>query len=206
MKYTDTVLLVFAKAPISGEVNTRLVPHIGVEAATALQAELIEQRMQTFTAAALCEVQLWCSPDCEHDYFKHCGQQFGVRLMAQQGGDLGARMSHAFETTLGAFDNVILIGTDAPALGVDEVENAIQILKQGKDVVLVPAEDGGYVLVGMRKHNKHVFHAVSWGTESVLLQTRRNIIASGLKHAELEPCWDIDRAEDLQRYRALLVE
>lgn len=203
MKYADTALLVFAKAPIVGEVNTRLASHISVEAAAQLQVELTDQRLRTFSAAGLCELQLWCSPDCEHDYFQHCRQQFDVDLFAQQGRDLGERMSHAFETTLNAFKYVILIGTDAPTLGVEEVENAIQVLKQGKDVVLVPAEDGGYVLVGMQQHNKNVFHAVAWGTEKVLLQTRRNIIAAGLKHDELESCWDIDRPEDLERYQRL---
>jgi rSAM/selenodomain-associated transferase 1 len=203
LKYTDTVLLVFAKAPVPGEVNTRLIPDLGVQPATELQAELVHSRLRSFSTSQLCEMQLWCSPDSGHDFFEGCKEQYGVPLYEQQGENLGARMSYAIETALQNFKRVILIGTDAPALDHMQIEEAINSLGGDSDIVVVPAEDGGYVLIGMNYHYEKVFLAVPWGTERVLRKTRANAIALGIKLNELEMCWDIDRVEDYERYQAM---
>lgn len=203
MKYPDTVLLVFAKAPIPGKVNTRLIQHIGVEAASELQAELLRDRLDQLVASQLCDVQLWCSPDSRHQIFKQCSRDYDVTLYEQTGNDLGERMSFAFQQALENYNNVVLIGTDAPALGIDRISQSIDLLRQGDKIVLVPAEDGGYVLIGMSWFYPEVFLAVPWGTERVLSKTRGNIVALGLKLTALEPCWDIDRAEDYERYKQL---
>jgi len=200
LKYPDTTLLVFAKAPDAGRVNTRLIPHIGVERATQLQHDLIHDRLNKFAQTGLCELQLWCSPDTEHDFFIQCHESYNVPLFRQQGDNLGQRMSHAIKVSLLTHRNVILIGTDAPALGVDEIEKAIQVLHNGNDVVLVPAEDGGYVLIGANLHSDQIFQSIPWGTDEVLKKTREKISQLSLKLVELEECWDIDRAEDYERY------
>lgn len=204
MKYKDTALLVFAKAPIAGEVNTRLIPHIGVDKATALQKDLIHSRLKTFTESGLCHVQCWCSPDCDDDFFKDCHKTYDVDLFKQEGIDLGARMSSAIQQSLEKFKHVVLIGSDAPALGVDQLEKAINVLRDGDEIVLVPAEDGGYVLIGMNQHHAEIFLTVPWGSDRVLKKTRGNIIALGLKHHELDECWDIDRPDDYDRYLELI--
>jgi hypothetical protein len=203
LKYTDTVLLVFAKAPVSGDVNTRLIPHIGVDKATLLQEELIHSRLKTFTEADVCHVQLWCSPDCNNNFFNKCQEVYDVALFKQEGADLGARMSSAIKQSLEKFKHVVVIGTDAPALGINQIEEAINVLKNGDEIVLVPAEDGGYVLIGMNKHYSEIFLTVPWSTDRVLRKTRGNIIALGLKYHELDECWDIDRPEDYDRYLEL---
>jgi rSAM/selenodomain-associated transferase 1 len=200
LKYTDTVLLIFAKAPVPGDVNTRLIPHIGIDKATRLQEELIHSRLKTFTEAGMCHVQLWCSPDCNGDFFNNCREVYGVDLFNQDGVDLGARMSAAIKQALEKFKHVVVIGTDAPALGVAQVEEAIKVLCNSKDIVMVPAEDGGYVLIGMNNHHSEIFLTVPWGSDRVLRKTRGNIIALGLKYHELDECWDIDRPEDYDRY------
>jgi len=200
LKYTDTALLVFAKAPVLGEVNTRLIPHIGIEKATQLQEDLVHLRLKTFTEANLCHVQLWCSPDCNSDFFNECQDSYDVDLFKQEGIDLGARMSAAIKESLEDFKHVIVIGTDAPALDVIQIEEAITALRNSSKIVLVPAEDGGYVLIGMNQHHKEIFLTVPWGTDRVLRKTRGNIIALGLKYHELDECWDIDRPEDYDRY------
>lgn len=202
-KYPDTVLLVFAKAPIPGEVNTRLIPDLGVEVATDLQAELIDCRLKSFMQSNLCELQLWCSPDVSHDFFKKCKAQYSIPLYNQKGNDLGTRMSHAIKACLEEFKHVVLIGTDAPALDIKQIEEAIESLCSNDAIVLVPAEDGGYVLIGMNQHHQEVFLSVPWGTDRVLRKTRGNVIALGLKLNELELCWDIDRVEDYDRYQEL---
>lgn len=203
LKYTDTVVLVFAKAPVQGDVNTRLIPELGVELATDLQADLIRSRLKEFKQSRLCELQLWCSPDVGHEFFERCKEEFCVPLCRQTGRDLGARMSHAIKTNIGKYKHVVLIGTDAPALDLKQIDHAIKLLHNNNEIVLVPAEDGGYVLIGMNQHYRDVFLSVPWGTGGVLRKTRGNVIALGIKLKELDTCWDIDRIEDYHRYQEL---
>ena len=194
-KYPDAVVLVFAKAPVAGEVNTRLIPDIGIEAATELQSELVHSRLTALKQKKLCHVQLWCSPDCNHDFFQQCKNKYEVDLLEQQGADLGARMSSAIKQSLQTFKRVVLIGTDAPSLTVEQIEFSIKQLTE-HDIVIAPAEDGGYVLIGMSRHCDDVFQSVPWGTGEVLEVTREKIKDNNLTGFELETCWDIDRAED----------
>jgi uncharacterized protein len=196
------LLIIFAKAPVAGEVNTRLIPDIGVEAATALQYELIELCMREYGHSDRFDVQLWCASNIEHELFQHCARENNISLYLQQGHDLGARMSHAFSVALADYDRVALIGTDAPALDADTVARALATLET-HEVVIVPAEDGGYVLIAMREHFDKVFLSVPWGSSQVLRRTRGNIVAQALRYKELETCWDIDRLEDYQRYREM---
>ena len=200
-KYSDAVVLVFAKAPIAGEVNTRLIPDIGVDAATQLQAELIHSRLQSLQKKNLCKVDLCCSPDSNHAFFQQCQKQYEVALSDQQGDDLGMRMSRAIKESLQIFKRVVLIGTDAPSLTTDQIEVAINKLGEANDVVIAPAEDGGYVLIGMSKHCDDIFQSVPWGTGEVLEVTREMIKDNDLTSFELETCWDIDRVEDYRRYK-----
>ena len=201
-KYTDAVVLVFAKAPVAGEVNTRLIPDIGVEAATQLQAELIHSRLENLQEKNLCNVELWCSPDSNHAFFQQCQKRYSVSLFDQQGDDLGMRMSLAIKESLQRFKRVTLIGTDAPSLTIDQIEIATNKLASN-DVVYAPAEDGGYVLIGMSQHCHAIFQSVPWGTDQVLACTRENIEANNLRSDELNTCWDIDRVEDYQRYKKM---
>lgn len=199
---TRNLLIIFAKAPVAGEVNTRLIPDIGVEAATQLQQDLIEQRMQQFAAATEFDVQLWCAPDTQHPIFQQCASDHGVELRQQQGVDLGARMQHAIATGLVSYERVALIGTDAPALEAATVVQAFDELAE-HEVVIVPAEDGGYVLIAMRANYDKVFLSVPWGSSRVLTRTRGNIVAQALKYKELATSWDVDTLEDYQRYQRI---
>lgn len=202
--YPDAVLLVFAKAPVAGTVNTRLIPDIGVEAATELQSELVHARLAALKTAELCEVQLWCVPDCQHDFFQHCKHRYEVTLHQQRGADLGERMAQAIKINLKKFNRVVLIGTDAPSLTTEQIELAIKKLGEDNEIVIAPAEDGGYVLIGMSQHCDAVFQAVEWGSDTVLDTTREHIIKNKLTHFELPTCWDIDRIEDYLRYKQTL--
>ena len=202
MKHPDSVVLIFSKAPIAGEVKTRLVPHISYEQAASLHEELTSDRLRMCTSAGLCEVQLWCSPDTRHPFFDECRGRYGIHLQAQSDGDLGKRMSTALDTMLKQYRKVIVIGADAPALGTDAIEAVIRALEQN-DIVLVPAEDGGYVLLGASSYRSGLLEDVPWGTEEVLAATVRNIRHLGLKYGLYGECWDVDRPEDLERYQAL---
>lgn len=202
MKYPDSVILIFSKAPIVGEVKTRLVPFITAEQAAKLHEELTHDRLYKCATADLCDIQLWCSPDTRHPFFAECRQRYGVQLQTQSGNNLGERMSAALETMLSQYKKIIIIGTDAPALDIDSIEAVINELER-RDIVLVPAEDGGYVLLAASKYHEDLLIDVPWGTETVLASTVRNIERLGLEYSLLGQCWDVDRPEDLERYMAL---
>lgn len=204
MKHPGAIVLVFSRAPVAGEVKTRLVPYIDKHAAADLQRELVHDRLEMLIASKLSEVQLWCSPDTSHPFFSECAERYGITLKAQSGSDLGERMSNASRELLQDYNKVVIIGTDAPALGSDMIDQAIGEL-DNHDAVFVPAEDGGYVLIGMTTHHDALLADISWGTGRVLQQTINNLEQLGLRYSLLEQCWDIDRPEDLERYRALRV-
>ncbi len=204
MKYQDTVILVFAKAPVAGQVNTRLIPDIGIEAATCLQETLIHQRLASLQLAGLCDVILMCSPDDSHAVFRDCEQRYSVILLTQQGEGLGERIAGGVRQIfsggyLADYRRVIVMGTDAPALTAVRVEQAIQCLTVN-DLVAVPAEDGGYVLLGQSGFYPQLYHDIDWGSDRVMQQTRRQANALGLQLGEMPECWDIDREQDYRRY------
>ena len=202
MKYPDCAILIFSKAPVVGQVNTRLVPYITAEQAADLHEEFTHDRLRMCTSANLCDVQLWCSPDTKHQFFTDCKQRYGVQLQSQSGNDLGERMIDALRTMLSQYKKIVIIGTDAPALDIDTIDVVVDELRQ-RDIVLVPAEDGGYVLLAASKYHENLLVDVPWGSESVLACTVRNIERLGLEYSLLGQCWDVDRPEDLERYMAL---
>jgi rSAM/selenodomain-associated transferase 1 len=203
MLYQDTVILLFAKAPVKGSVNTRLIPDIGVQAATKLQHDLIHQRLSMLAQANLCAVHLMCAPDIQHECFIQCKQQYPVTLIEQSGVDLGERILNGLNKGLQHYKYCIVIGTDAPALDETIIKQAIEILHAGKEVVFVPAEDGGYVLVGLQKPCDFLFQEISWGSAKVMAQSRSKLDLHNVSYTELATCWDIDRLEDYQRYSSL---
>lgn len=204
MLYDDTVILLFAKAPEEGKVNTRLIPDIGVQAATRLQHDLIHQRLLMLTNADLCAVHLMCSPDTQHQCFVQCKQHYPVTLIAQSAGDIGMRMLNAVKAELIQFKYCIVIGTDAPALDAKKIRQAIEELHTDTEVVFVPAEDGGYVMIGLRQPYDFLFRGIDWGTEEVMHQSIATLVKNNITYKALVSCWDIDRVEDYQRYLELV--
>jgi rSAM/selenodomain-associated transferase 1 len=136
----------------------------------------------------------------QHAMFQDCVRRYGIELTSQQGENLGDRMANAIQQGLHDYARVVLIGTDAPAVDHAAVTQALAMLYH-KDVVIQPAEDGGYVLIAMRRFLPITFHGVDWGSSRVALMTRRNLVAMGVSWQELALSWDIDTAADLQRYR-----
>ncbi|MCC6611014.1 MAG: TIGR04282 family arsenosugar biosynthesis glycosyltransferase [Burkholderiales bacterium] len=194
-EHPDARILVFAKAPVSGEVKTRLVPALGARAAADLHARLVQRTLDTAVTARVAPVELWCSPDDTHPFFR----TLLLPRRIQRGRDLGQRMAHALQATLGNSRFAILIGTDCPALAADHLREAAGQLARGIDAVLGPAEDGGYVLIGLRRADPRLFEGVAWGTAQVLDATRARLAARGYRWHELPVLWDLDRPEDLQR-------
>jgi rSAM/selenodomain-associated transferase 1 len=194
----SAAIAVFAKAPVPGEVKTRLASVLGADAAASLQAGLVRHALSTAVGARLGPVTLWCHPDTTHSFFARCAAKFGVRLEAQRGAELGERMRHAFEPAWAARMPLLVIGADCPALTARDLESAAAALRD-RDAVLVPAEDGGYVLLGLARAVPEIFADVSWGTAAVLAQTRERLAAARATWTELPALWDVDRPDDYAR-------
>jgi rSAM/selenodomain-associated transferase 1 len=191
-------LLVFARAPVPGEVKTRLIPALGADGAAGLYARLLERTLTTASTAAVAPVDLWCAPDIGDPAFATAEARWGVALYEQTQGDLGERMCHALGTALIGRQKAVLVGCDCPALSAAALDAAFAALDD-HDVVLGPAEDGGYVLIGLRRLSPVLFEGIEWGGDRVLRQTRSRLVALGWRWHELPMLWDVDRPEDLAR-------
>lgn len=189
-------IAIMAKAPIPGLTKTRLIPTIGAHAAAVLQERLTERAVATALAAAVGPVTVWCTPDLGHVAFRELVARHKIALKQQPDGDLGARMLAAMAANTGP---TLVIGTDCPALTPAHLQAAAAALHEA-DVVLIPVEDGGYVLIGARKPQPGLFADMTWSTATVLAETKARISRLELKAAELAPLWDIDTEEDLARF------
>jgi rSAM/selenodomain-associated transferase 1 len=193
--------LVFAKAPESGAAKTRLIPLLGAKGAARLQARLTRRAVSIALAANIGSVELWCSPDVGHPFFAALAAELGLTLNSQCDGDLGEKMLHAATPSLAMDCHALLLGTDCPLLTPAHLRQAAAVLNQGKDAVLIPAEDGGYVLLGLTKVAQELFRGIDWGTGRVLAQTRERLDNLGFCFSELEPLPDLDRPEDCLNLR-----
>lgn len=194
-------IAVLAKAPIPGLAKTRLIPRLGAEGAARLQAALTERAAGTALQAGLGPVTLWCTPSHRHPAFAEMADRLGFALEDQPVGDLGVKMAGAVAAhTVRA--PVLLIGTDCPALTSGHLRSAATALTAGDDAVLLPAEDGGYVLIGLAVQRPALFDRVPWGTERVMEETRKRLRSLGLRWSEPATLWDVDRPADLDRLAA----
>jgi rSAM/selenodomain-associated transferase 1 len=192
----ERAIAVFAKVPQPGLTKTRLIPVLGAEGAAALQARLIECALATAHAVDGAEVCLWLAGDTSR-----YAVESQTSWAPQEGNDLGARMAHAFVVTLAHARACVLIGTDCPALEAVHLRRAFDELERS-DVVVIPAEDGGYVLIGLKTPQPSLFEDIAWGGPTVMQATRARIDAAVLRAAYLAPLPDLDTPADLARARA----
>ncbi len=193
-------LIVFAKAPIPGQVKTRL--ELDGEMAALLHSALVERTLDTAQRSGIAEIELCCAPDTTHSFFDACAEDFDVALSEQGEGTLGDRMLLALQDALEDHAAAIVIGSDCPALTGKHLTEAAAALST-HDAVLTPAEDGGYVLIGATRTDPGMFDGVEWSSGRVLEQQRRNFTALGFQWHEMPTLWDVDRPEDLVRLKAL---
>lgn len=198
-------LAIMAKAPVPGLAKTRLVPLLGQAGAARAQRGFILRTLACVRAAALGPVTLWCAPDAQHRLFRLLRERLGVATRSQPEGDLGHRMRVAMQAH---FDHAtgqpwIVVGTDCPALTPAHLQAMADALLQHEAVVL-PAEDGGYVALGLARPCPSVFEGVDWSTPQVLAQTLQRLEAGGHSWVELPPLWDVDEPADWQRWQERL--
>jgi rSAM/selenodomain-associated transferase 1 len=194
----DHLLLVFLKAPRPGQVKTRLAAEVGGEAAARLYRALAERVLaQTAPLAddAYRRVVFFAPADARDEVAAWLP---GETLVAQEDSDLGQRMDAAFAAAFArGASRAVLVGSDVPRLSRAHVLEALAAL-ESRPLVLGPATDGGYYLVGLRERRPELFRDIPWGTASVRTATLERAASLGLDVHLLEPLRDVDTAADLE--------
>lgn len=201
----SVVLQQFARAPVAGQVKSRLQPALSPEEACKVHQELVLWTNATLLASKLGPVELWTAGGAGFPVFQRCLSAGVTALRAQQGADLGARMQHAIACGLEKHERVLLVGSDCPGITAGYLQAACEQLAVA-DLVLGPALDGGYVLIGARRRVDAVFVDMPWGAATVLQDSLRKATAAGYRTALLPALQDIDRPEDLPVWHQLQAE
>ena len=195
-------LIVFTRYPEPGKTKTRLIPLLGAEGAATLQRQMTEQtlaQVKELQSERLVSATICFAGGNQQLMQNWLGTSFDYQ--PQGDGDLGRRMAIAFETALEAgTQRVVIIGSDCPDLNAQLMMQAFQALEQ-HDLVLGPARDGGYYLIGLRRLIPELFTGISWSTTEVLQQTMNIAQKLELAVASLPLLSDVDRPEDLPLWK-----
>ena len=196
-----TLLGMFAKHWTPGLVKTRLAAALGERTAAEVHRLFVQTLLNRFQDVADFRVLAFDPPANESRFQAAAGPSWELRPQGR--GDLGARMAAFFEVGLARCHRVVLIGSDSPDLPISYVDEAFEAL-QSADVVLGPADDGGYYLVGATGGVPPIFSSISWSTAEVWPQTIARLSEAGLRWQTLPQWYDVDTGDDLLRLRASL--
>jgi len=183
----NEIIVVFSKAPIVGKVKSRLAVDIGEEAALSIHQQLFAHTQSIVEQTGIPSTTYFTEPPLI-PFHKPWSVQHGV--------ELGERMANAFEYELNHNHKVCLIGSDCFDINTDDLSEAMSSLDQF-DLIIGPARDGGYYLIGMKKSYPELFHHINWGTDAVFRQTIAIAKQLGLKFYVLQERTDIDTIEDI---------
>lgn len=193
-----TRIVIFAKAPIAGFAKTRLIPALGAHGAAALARQMLSHMLHHAQAAGAQAVELCMSPAPSDPAWQSVALPQAVEQTDQGDGDLGARMSRAVERALALQQGpVLVIGTDCPALTADQLHEASRQLEH-HNAALIPAADGGYVLIGLQAPCPSLFSDMAWSTEVVASETLHRMANLGLRVWQGPVLHDIDEPLDLK--------
>ena len=197
-----TILGVMAKWPRPGEVKTRLAALTSPAWAAALAHACLEDTLERLASVDARRVVAFTPHDAQADFARLVADRF--ELWPQADGDLGRRLQRWFEACLSSgAERAVLLGADSPNLPVDYVHSAFARLLQD-DVVLGPATDGGYYLIGCARRVPPLFDGIAWSTSRVLAETVARTQGAGLALALLPPWYDVDTLHDCQVLRGHL--
>ncbi|HYS78490.1 MAG TPA: TIGR04282 family arsenosugar biosynthesis glycosyltransferase [Candidatus Dormibacteraeota bacterium] len=206
----EAALVLYARVPRPGQVKTRMIPWLGARGALGLHLALLEDSLGLLRAAArdagaapfVAFSEDW-EPPREAELARIAGAAAGLARLPQSGGDLGERLTGTFERLAArGYRRVVVIGSDSPTLPAAILRAAFATLCLGADVVLGPAEDGGYYLVGSSRPVAGIFRGIPWGTPGVLDATLAAAGRAAARVVLLSPWYDVDLPEDLDRLRS----
>ena len=203
-------LIVFAKTPVRGKVKTRMRPFLSEEDCLRLHCLLLRLWMGRLRDWDLGQMHkaLFLTPlgAGRHDPDLVLDAPPGVIVETQQGRDLGDRLSHAFNHKWNeGFRKIVFIGTDSPALRREDLHAAFKGLDES-EVVLGPAADGGYYLIGFSARLPVLFSRISWGTSQVFRETVQLLETNAIRWQCLRESFDLDTYEDLVNFNRMLKE
>lgn len=199
MQFPNARILIFSRVPRAGQVKTRLIPLLGEAGASAFHAACLKHTLARILQSHLAPVELWLDEDPGDDLGFLSDMARDCQLRVQCEGDLGQRMAHAVACGAPGKGPALLVGTDAPLLDAGYLGRALARLDRGDGVVMGPAEDGGYVLLGLWRAWPALFQDIPWGGERVAEITRERCRRQGLDLYELPSLWDLDRPADIAR-------
>ncbi len=190
-------LIIFVKNPILGKVKTRLAADVGNEFALETYKMLLQHTLQVANQSNA-SVSIYYA-----DFINDDDIWNGFDKQLQEQKDLGSRMSQAFQNEIKkGFKKTLIIGSDCLDISSDIINEAFNSLDKN-DVVIGPAQDGGYYLLGSKKLFPKIFQKKKWSTESVFIDTIEDINALNLNHYCLETLSDIDTKVDLDKYEII---
>jgi rSAM/selenodomain-associated transferase 1 len=187
---------------VHGRVKRRIAKDLGDAAAFAAHVHLVERTLERCAVEGDYTVELSIGDgDLDDPLVQRWRNSFGIKLTHQVGPELGSRMAHALSESLAAGEIPVLIGSDCPAIDHDYVMGAFRQLEE-VDVVLGPAQDGGYGLIGLKRVVRALFNDMPWGSNQVLEVTLERAQSAGLRVAQLESIQDVDTGSDWRNYTA----
>ncbi len=196
MNKKQTCIIIFAKFPAQGMAKTRLQPALGIDGAAKMARQLLLHSIEQALASGF-NVEMCVSPAPTDPCWQTLDLPNSLHWSAQAEGDLGLRMLTASQNALKRFGKVLLTGSDCPDLTAQKMQSAAQQLKQ-YDISMVPAVDGGYVLLGLKQANARLFSDMTWSVSDVAAVTQQRIKDLGWSLVLSEPLVDIDEPDDLQ--------
>ncbi|MEZ7502549.1 TIGR04282 family arsenosugar biosynthesis glycosyltransferase [Psychrobacter sp. Arc29] len=196
IKEQPTCVILFAKYPARDKAKTRLQPALGIDGAADMARQLLLHSVEQAVASDFA-IELCVSPAPMDACWQSLDLPQSLQWSAQAKGDLGMRMLTASQNALEKYEKVVLIGTDCPSLTAERIQTAVQQLEKD-NAVMIPATDGGYVLLGFKQINESLFSNINWSTSSVAEVTKQRIAALGWTLALLPALHDIDEPEDLK--------
>jgi rSAM/selenodomain-associated transferase 1 len=200
-KKKDTAIIIFTKLPVEGKVKTRLAKSMGNKFAVSFYKVCAEHTFKELgkLKETGSELFLFCPEENEiEQVMQWAGNNFNYNF--QQGNDLGLKMYNAFNTVFKrGYKKVIIIGTDAPDVSMKIMQSAISVLND-HSVVIGPANDGGYYLLGFKSKLIDLFSGIEWSTNSVFDNTIEKLNNAKVNYFVLDELIDIDTLEDLQNW------
>jgi len=194
---SDTRIVIFAKAPLPGFAKTRLIPVLGESGSAQLAVKMLTHTVRQAIEAQVGPVEVCVSPSLDHPIWSSLSLPSQVIWSEQGEGDLGRRLSRVSKRLLEENQNILLIGTDCPALDAENLRAAARSLLR-HEVCITPVSDGGYALLGLRLFHESLFERIPWSTGAVFKITEHRIQALGWCYECLEKQHDIDVPDDLR--------
>ena len=197
----STLFLIFSRRPVAGKVKTRLAQTMGTHRATVLHMRMTLAAIECALEAGG-RAELWVDDDSSHAFFDFCQQGYGLPLRRQQGQDLGERLEHALGSALARHPQAVVLGSDMPALPAASLIQCARALAGGLDAAFVPATDGGYCALGLKRLDSSLFRGLPWGEGAVMEESRKRLHGLGWKWHEEASVADIDEEGDWRQFQA----